>query len=287
MQGKDRLSGRVAVITGGGRGIGAAVARALAAEGAKVVVNDLGVGMDGSGSDRGPVDEVVGEILELGGAAIANNADITDFAACGALIDTAVSTYGRLDILVNVAGILRDRMIWNMTEAEWDAVVAVHMKGTFNTTQHAAKYWHGTPGQSRRLINFTSGSGLLGAPTQPNYAAAKMGIFGLTLSCANALQRDGVTSNCISPVAGTRMTIPLKPDIYDKPEMSPEHIAPVVAYLASEASSWLNGRTIHIAGESIGMVSNPAIGPMIKHDGGWSIDNVFAEFEQQFGAAKG
>ena len=203
-----RLDGRVAIVTGAGRGIGRSVARLLASQGAAVVVADLGVAMDGSGHDIGPAAEVVEEITAAGGKAIASGADISDFAAAEGLIGTAIEQFGRLDVLVNVAGILRDRMVFNMTEQEWDDVIRVHLKGTFNTTRFASAYWRSLRDETaqNRIINFTSVSGLHGAPGQPNYAAAKMGIVGLTYSSANALGRYGVTVNAISPGAATRMT---------------------------------------------------------------------------------
>ena len=226
------LEGRVAIVTGAGRGIGAAVAEGLAAEGAGVLVSDLGAAVDGTGADRGPAQQVVERIVAAGGTALADTTDVTDFGACEALIRTAVEEFGRLDVLVNVAGILRDRMIFKMTEEEWDAVIDVHLKGTFNTTRHAAAYWRENRGGQYRLINFTSGSGLWGAPGQPNYAAAKLGIVGLTLSCANALHGYGVTSNCIAPVASTRMTATVRrPEAKSTytPEnrrMAPENVVP-------------------------------------------------------------
>ena len=203
-----RLDGRVAIVTGAGRGIGRSVARLLASEGASVVVNDLGSAVDGSGNDSGPAHEVVAEIAEAGGKAVANGADISVFAAAENLVQTAIEEFGRLDILVNVAGILRDRMVFNMTEQEWDDVIRVHMKGTFNTTRFASAHWRSLRDESaqNRIINFTSVSGLHGAPGQPNYAAAKMGIVGLTWSSARALAKYGVTVNAISPGAATRMT---------------------------------------------------------------------------------
>src|SRR6266566_2017803 len=201
-----RLDGRVAIVTGAGRGIGRSVARLLAREGASVVVNDLGGAVDGSGQDSGPAHDVVAEISEVGGKAIASGADIADFGAAENLVRTAIEEFGRLDILVNVAGILRDRMVFNMTEQEWDDVIRVHLKGTFNTTKFASAHWRSLRDESaqNRIINFTSVSGLHGAPGQPNYAAAKMGIVGLTYSCANALARYGVTANAISPGARER-----------------------------------------------------------------------------------
>jgi NAD(P)-dependent dehydrogenase (short-subunit alcohol dehydrogenase family) len=193
------LDGRVAIVTGAGRGIGRSVATLLASEGAAVVVNDLGAAVDGSGSDAGPAQQAVDEIAAVGGKAIANGADISDHAAAEDLIKTAIGEFGRLDVLVNVAGILRDRMVFNMTEQEWDDVIRVHLKGTFNTTKFASAHWRSLRDESaqNRIINFTSVSGLHGAPGQPNYAAAKMGIVGLTYSCAHSLAKYGVTVNAI------------------------------------------------------------------------------------------
>lgn len=182
------LVGRAIVVTGAGRGIGAAVARLLANEGASVVVNDLGAAVDGSGAEVEPARQVASEISAAGGTAVASGDDVADHAAAEKLVRTAIDEFGKLDVVVNVAGILRDRMVFNMTEDEWDAVVRVHMRGTFNTVKHAAAYWRGLrdPAAHHRIINFTSVSGLRGAPGQPNYAAAKMGIAGFTYSCAKA-----------------------------------------------------------------------------------------------------
>ena len=203
-----RLDGRVAIVTGAGRGIGRSVAKLLASEGASVVVNDLGAEMDGSGQDAGPAQQVVAEIAEAGGKAVVNGADISDFDAAEGLVKSAIDQFGRLDVLVNVAGILRDRMVFNMTETEWDDVIRVHLKGTFNTTRFASAHWRSLRDETaqNRIINFTSVSGLHGAPGQPNYAAAKMGIVGLTYSSAHSLAKYGVTVNAISPGAATRMT---------------------------------------------------------------------------------
>jgi NAD(P)-dependent dehydrogenase (short-subunit alcohol dehydrogenase family) len=288
-----RLDGRVAIVTGAGRGIGRSVARLLASEGASVVVNDLGSAVDGSGNDSGPAHDVVAEIAEAGGKAVANGADISVFAAAENLVQTAIEQFGRLDILVNVAGILRDRMVFNMTEQEWDDVIRVHLKGTFNTTRFASAHWRSLRDSSaqNRIINFTSVSGLHGAPGQPNYAAAKMGIVGLTWSSARALGKYGVTVNAISPGAATRMTdsVPAgrrrtRPDV---DERSPENVAPIVAYLASERSGWITGRIIHSSGYEVSLYSNPEPVVRIVGTGPWQPDALAEQVERSFGPLLG
>jgi len=288
-----RLDGRVAIVTGAGRGIGRSAARLLASEGASVVVNDLGSAVDGSGHDSGPAHDVVAEIAEAGGKAVANGADISVFAAAESLVQTAIEEFGRLDILVNVAGILRDRMVFNMTEQEWDDVIRVHMKGTFNTTRFASAHWRSLRDSSaqNRIINFTSVSGLHGAPGQPNYAAAKMGIVGLTWSSAHALGKYGVTVNAISPGAATRMTdsVPTgrrrtRPDV---DEWSPDNVAPIVAYLASERSGWITGRIIHSSGYEVSLYSNPEPVVRIIGTGPWQPDALAEQVERSFGPLLG
>jgi NAD(P)-dependent dehydrogenase (short-subunit alcohol dehydrogenase family) len=288
-----RLDGRVAIVTGAGRGIGRSVARLLASEGASVVVNDLGSAVDGSGHDSGPAHDVVAEIAEAGGKAVANGADVSVFAAAESLVQTAIEEFGRLDILVNVAGILRDRMVFNMTEQEWDDVIRVHMKGTFNTTRFASAHWRSLRDETaqNRIINFTSVSGLHGAPGQPNYAAAKMGIVGLTWSSARALGKYGVTVNAISPGAATRMTdsVPTgrrrtRPDV---DEWSPDNVAPIVAYLASERSGWITGRIIHSSGYEVSLYSNPEPVVRIVGTGPWQPDALAEQVERSFGPLLG
>src|SRR5258708_6605188 len=288
------LDGRVAIVTGAGRGIGRSVATLLASEGAAVVVNDLGAAVDGSGSDAGPAQQAVDEIGAAGGKAIASGADISDHAAAEDLIKTAIGEFGRLDVLVNVAGILRDRMVFNMTEREWDDVIRVHLKGTFNTTKFASAHWRSLRDQSaqNRIVNFTSVSGLHGAPGQPNYAAAKMGIVGLTYSCAHSLAKYGVTVNAISPGASTRMTdsVPAerrRSGSQRTDERSPDNVAPLVAYLASEQSGWINGRIVHSSGYEIALYNNPEPVVRLIGTGPWDLDNLASQVERSFGPLLG
>jgi NAD(P)-dependent dehydrogenase (short-subunit alcohol dehydrogenase family) len=284
-----KLDGRVALITGAGRGIGAAVAETMAAEGAAVVVNDLGATLDGSGqAAAGPAEEVAERIRKAGGRALADTSDVTSFAATEKMVARTVEEFGRLDVLVNVAGIIRDGMIFKMTEEQFDAVLQVHLKGTFNTTRHASVWWRENRGGHYRLINFISGSGLYGSPVQPNYAAAKMGIVGLTYSCASALTGYGVTSNCIAPVAYTRMTASLqgKSTVMDyspdNPKISAANVVPPVIYLASEHSEWINGRILAAGNGRISLFNSPAIEREVVKDGVWTLDEAFTEMEGAF-----
>ncbi|SNT58553.1 NAD(P)-dependent dehydrogenase, short-chain alcohol dehydrogenase family [Actinomadura meyerae] len=283
------LEGRVAVVTGAGRGIGAGIARLFAQQGAAVVVNDLGVDLDGSGGDAGPAAEVAAEITRAGGSAVADHGDVSRPATGERLVRTAVERFGRLDVLVNAAGILRDRMIFNMSEEEWDDVVRVHLKGHFNTIKPAAAHWRERRGEGGhfRIINFTSVSGLRGAPGQPNYAAAKMGIVGLTYSCANSLARYGVTANAISPVAATRMTASIpsgrkKARTVTEDERAAENVAPVAAYLASEASDWLTGRVIGANGYDVTLYSDPEPLRVLSGSSRWDAAALGESMERLF-----
>jgi NAD(P)-dependent dehydrogenase (short-subunit alcohol dehydrogenase family) len=289
-----RLDGRVAIVTGAGRGIGRSVALLLAAQGASVIVNDIGAALDGSGNDAGPAHQVAAEIADAGGKAVASLADVSDHGAAQGLIGTAIEQFGRLDVLVNVAGILRDRMVFTMSEQEWDDVIRVHLKGTFNTTKFASAHWRSVRDESaqNRIINFTSVSGLHGAPGQPNYAAAKMGIVGLTYSCANALGRYGVTANAISPGAATRMTESVPTErrravTTSDAERSPDNIAPVVAYLASEQSGWINGQIVSSRGYEVALYNIPQPVITIVGTGPWDLDALASQMERSFGPALG
>ena len=262
--------GRVAVVTGAGRGIGREHALALAREGAAVVVNDLGAQPDGSGADPGPANEVVAEIEAMGGAAIVNGANVTDFAEAEAMVRQAVEVFGRLDVLVNNAGILRDKMVFSMGEADWDDVVAVHLKGHFCPTRHAAAYWReqAKAGQEvdARIINTASPSGLYGNVGQGNYGAAKAGIAGFTLVCALELGRIGVTANCLAPTAITRLVAPLmggEENIPDelREKLSPRWVATVGAWLASPESRGVTGRVFDVRGDTIAVAEGWHRGP--------------------------
>jgi NAD(P)-dependent dehydrogenase (short-subunit alcohol dehydrogenase family) len=282
-----RLEGRVAIVTGAGNGIGAAVARGMAAQGASVILADLGVALDGSGRDLSAAEAVVADIKRDGGNATLHGVDVSSHQGAEQLVAAAVDTYGGLDVLVNAAGILRDRMVFNLSEEDWDSVIAVHLKGCFNTTKFASIYWRAARKGNYRLINFTSIAGIHGAPTQPNYAAAKMGIVGFTKSCANGLAKYGVTANCISPGAATRMTQSIPEDkmaeflaktgrtAADDARRAPESMVPAIIYLASEESGWLTGRIVGAQEYRISLWSEPEIQRQIISPTPWDLDDVF------------
>jgi NAD(P)-dependent dehydrogenase (short-subunit alcohol dehydrogenase family) len=287
------IDGRVAIITGGARGIGASISRLFASEGAALVINDLGGTPDGKGSDEGPAKQIADEIAAAGGRAVADGGDIADVATGERLVKTAVEQYGKLDIVVNVAGILRDRMIFNMSEEDWNAVLRVHLNGHYSTVRPASAYWREqrNPAGHYRIINFTSISGLDGSPGQPNYATAKMGIIGLTYSLAQGLARYGVTANAIAPGAATRLTATVPADKKvardDRPsdqdiESSPDNIAPVALYLASDRSDWLSGRVISAAGFEVGLYANPQIIRQLSAPGPWAYDKLASMIERNF-----
>ncbi len=267
--------GRVAVVTGAGRGIGRAHALELARQGAKIVVNDLGASLDGSGASASPAQEVVDEIIAGGGAAIADHHDISDENGAAALIDAAVEHFGALDVLVNNAGNLRDRMLVNMAVDDWDAVIRVHLRGTFLTTRRAAQIWRqaAKSGQQpdARVINTTSSSGIYGNAGQGNYGAAKAGIAAFTIITAMELGRYGVTVNAIAPGAITRLSVDAIPapqgdgfDIYD-----PANVSPLVAWLASPQSREVTGRVFNILGGHISVAEGWHEGPVADKDRRW------------------
>ncbi len=263
--------GRVCIVTGAGRGIGREHSLMLAEHGAKVVVNDLGGEMDGSGRSTGPAQDVVDEIVAMGGEALANTDDISDWDGAERFVQSAIDTFGGLDIVINNAGILRDRMLTNMSEAEWDAVIKVHLKGTFAPSRHAAAYWRerSKAGETNdgRIINTSSPSGIYGNVGQTNYGAAKAGIASFTIIAAKELGRYGVTVNAIAPAALTRMTENL--GMGDAPEdikeqMSPAHIAPIVTWLASPGSAHVTGRVFDVTGRMISVSEGWHRGPSLE-----------------------
>jgi NAD(P)-dependent dehydrogenase (short-subunit alcohol dehydrogenase family) len=272
--------GRIVVITGAGRGIGREHALEFASQGARIVVNDLGAEVDGSGSSAGPAGEVVDEIRGMGGEAVANGDDVSDYEGAGRLIQTAVDTFGGLDVLVNNAGILRDRMLVNMTIDEWDAVIRVHLRGTFAPTRHAVEYWRNRAkaGETNdaRVINTTSPSGIYGNVGQTNYGAAKAGIASFTIIAAMELGRYGVTVNAIAPAALTRMTENLgmaaaseglKPEQFDP--LDPGNIAPLVVWLGSSESAAITGRVFNVQGGNISVAEGWVAGPGADKDDRW------------------
>jgi NAD(P)-dependent dehydrogenase (short-subunit alcohol dehydrogenase family) len=271
---------RVVAITGAGRGIGRSHALEFARQGASVVVNDLGVSIDGEGISTGPADQVVDEIRALGGEAVANGDDASDWEGARSLVAHAVDAFGRLDTLVNNAGILRDRMLVTMTESDWDAVVRVHLRGTFAPTHWAAVHWRqrakaGTFANAR-VVNTSSATGLYGNVGQINYGAAKAGIAAFTVIAAKELERYGVMVNAIAPMALTRMNADLpfgraaaggRPD--ELSPLAPEHISPVVVWLGSDAAAGVTGRIFNVRGGYISVAEGWRAGPSVDNHGLW------------------
>jgi len=263
------VEGRVVIVTGAARGIGRGHALEFARQGAKVVVNDLGAEVDGTGSS-GAAARVVKEIEELGGEAIVNGEDVSDFDGAARMVQQAVDHFGDLHVLVNNAGILRDRMLVNMSAEEWDAVIRVHLRGTFAPLRHAAAYWRGQAKSGRpvdaRVINTTSSSGIYGNPGQGNYGAAKAGIAGLTVIAAQELERYGVTVNAIAPAALTRMTEGLIPS---GANADPDDIAPLVVWLASAEARAITGRVFNVRAGVISVAEGWHAGPGTDKGGRW------------------
>ena len=283
------LDGKVAIVTGAGRGIGRAHALALARAGARVVVNDLGATLGGEGTDAAPASRVAAEIAAAGGEACADGEDVADFAAAKRLVDHAIERFGRLDILVNNAGILRDRMLVNMDEGEWDAVISVHLKGHFAPTHHAAAYWRqlskaGEPVRAR-VINTSSPSGVFGNVGQANYGAAKAGIAGFTLIAAQELARYGVTVNCIAPNARTRMTEAAYgelavPEGFDP--LDPAHNAPIVVALCADEAQHITGQVFLVQGGAVNALRGWQAGELFFSEAGWGPGALLDELLKRF-----
>jgi NAD(P)-dependent dehydrogenase (short-subunit alcohol dehydrogenase family) len=277
--------GRVAIVTGAGRGIGREHALLLSAQGAKVVVNDLGGSMDGSGSDTGPAQQVVDEIVAAGGEAVANTDDVADWEGAQRLVGAALDAFGRLDVVVNNAGFVRDRMFVSCSEQEWDAVLRVHVKGHFCLAHHAAEHWRNESKAGRqpnaRIINTSSGAGLQGSVGQSAYSAAKAAIATLTLVQAVELARYGVTANAIAPSARTRMTEGVFADRMKAPEsgfdaMNPENVSPLVVWLGSAESKDVTGQVFELAGGEISLADGWRTGPRLDKGARWNPDEVGA-----------
>jgi len=281
------LDGRVAIITGAGRGIGREHALLFAAEGAKIVVNDVGGANDGTGTDATPAQQVIDEIAAMGGEAVANYDSVADWEGAQRMINQAVETFGDLDILINNAGILRDRVLVNMTEAEWDAVIAVHLKGHFAPTRWAAAYWReqtkAGSTKPRNVVHTSSTSGLFSNPGQTNYGAAKSGIATFSQICAKELGRYNVKSNCIAPGARTRLTLAtpglaeiLAPKEGQFDKWDPANISPLVAYLAT-ADCAFNGETFFVQGGEVRRVQTWTMAETLERDDRWTVSELIAQ----------
>ncbi|PKB80560.1 MAG: 3-hydroxyacyl-CoA dehydrogenase [SAR202 cluster bacterium Io17-Chloro-G9] len=288
------LQDKVAVVTGSGRGIGRGVAMLMAAEGAKVVVVDLGVNVDGTGSDNSVAGEVVAEIKEAGGEAVACMESVATMSGGERIVQTALDSYGKLDIVVTVAGILRDRMVFNMSEEEWDDVIAVHLKGTFSVVKNASVLFRQQ--RSGRIITFSSTSGLYGNSGQANYGAAKDGIAGFTRVVARDLGRYGVTANAISPSAATRMTTSVPDEARELRAArgistgasttlrgGPDDIAPMVAWLASDEAAHVNGHVFHVTEGLVNLLNEPEPVKTIQKQGKWTVEELARVFPTTIG----
>lgn len=276
-------AGRVVIVTGAARGIGRAHALAFAREGAKVVVNDRGVAADGSGADLAAAEQVVAEIRAAGGEAIANGADVASFEETRELVRAALDAFGRLDVVVNNAGFVRDRMFVSCSEEEWDAVTRVHLKGHFCVTRHACDHWRAESKAGRpvdaRIVNTSSGAGLQGSVGQSAYSAAKAGIAALTLVQAAELARYGITANAIAPSARTRMTEQVFADMMKAPQdgfdaMAPENVSPLVVWLGSSESREVTGQVFEVAGGSICIADGWRSGPLFDQGARFEPDEV-------------
>lgn len=293
------LDGKVVVITGAGRGIGREEALMMGKLGAKIVVNDLGAHFDGTGASAGPAQEVVDEIKKHGGEAVANGDSVSDFKGAQRIVECAIDTFGKLNVLVNNAGILRDRMIFNMSEDDWDAVIAVHLKGTFNCTRHACVYWReqhkiGTV-LNGRIINTSSDSGLLGNPSQSNYGAAKAAIAAMSVIIDKEMAKYGVTVNAIAPVARTRLTVEATPataalmgqgtgegefDVFN-----PRNVAPLVAWLASDDAADVHGEVFRVGGGTVWAMQGWHSAAKVQQKGEWEPSALGAKLKAEL--AKG